>query len=917
MLDMDFVTPVPLTLITCTRCHNTGLFQGKKCGECHGIGFGRMVRGKFLYFGEIFTRTALKFRKAKKRLYYFEVIVGIIFILFFFGVFFRDVHQNDLVADLFSPSFWGAGFGNIVVFFWLGCLALLWLLYRVKSAKITSEEVEKQGFVEEKNALENAWNSGAIENFDAVSHIPHKKRKNIELSFTAEAQEIFREAFFLAEKQKQETVLPIHLFFVLLTNSKIATLFLRLGLPAQIMQEKIVEIFTDGQCKNDPEISFEVQQILFQSYENAYVSRKRYVDVAEVLEAVVGASHPLQEWLYDLGIEQQRFHNVVEWVRIREKMRDQYQKFRVQASKRSKYGMDRAMTAVATPYLNTFSQDLTRSGTLGYLTTCVARDKELEEVFRSIDAGRSGVVLVGERGVGKKTIVDGIAERMIEDTVPKRMYDKRLVQLSTTALVAGVDVNGAQERLIHMMGEISHAKNIILFINNVQDLVTGQGFDISETLAEYLSSGRFLIIATATSEGYNKHILNTSIGSLFARVDIPEMEENAAIQVVESKVGGIEYEQNVFFSYDAIENCVKLSTRFLRDQKLPESAVDLSTEVASFVKSTRGEHQLITKDDVAHVIGQKTGVPVTSISQDESSKLLQLEEEMHHRVVGQAEAVSMVANALRRARAEIRSTKRPIANFLFLGPTGVGKTELAKTIAEVYFGGENRMVRLDMSEYQDVSGIYRLIGRPGEQGTGSLTEAVRQKPFSLVLLDEMEKAHPQILDLFLQVFDDGRLTDSTGRVIDFTNTIIIATSNAGTRYVQEQINAGVALETIRENLMRSELKDHFRPEFLNRFDGIVLFHALNREDTKTIAAYMLKRITKDLDARGIGFRVEESGLEHLAQVGFDPEFGARPMRRAIQDLIENKLAEMILMHQIDRRDTVVLDGAELRVEKGS
>jgi ATP-dependent Clp protease ATP-binding subunit ClpC len=400
-------------------------------------------------------------------------------------------------------------------------------------------------------------------------------------------------------------------------------------------------------------------------------------------------------------------------------------------------------------------------------------------------------------------------------------------------------------------------------------------------------------------------------------VDVPEMEENQAIQVVESKVGGIEYEQNVFFSYDAIENCVKLSSRFLRDQKLPESAVDLCTEVASFVKSTRGEHQLVTKNDVASVIGQKTGVPVTSITQDESSKLLKLEEEMHKRVVGQGEAVSLVANALRRARAEIRSTKRPIANFLFLGPTGVGKTELAKTIAEVYFGGENRMVRLDMSEYQDVGSIYRLIGQPGQQGTGSLTEAVRQKPFSLVLLDEMEKAHPQILDLFLQVFDDGRLTDSTGRVIDFTNTIIIATSNAGTRYVQEQLNAGVALDMIREKLMRTELKDHFRPEFLNRFDGIVLFHALNREDTKVIASYMLKRIAKDLDARGIGFRVEESGLEHLAEVGFDPEFGARPMRRAIQDLVENKLAEMILQRQVDRRDTVVLSGTELRVEKYS
>ncbi len=913
---MDFTPQARLSLILCQTCTGTGFLHDKKCVQCHGIGSGHFVRGKFLFYGESFSEYSLRLKQYKKYLYYFEIGLFTLASVFAIVIFFLKVSEQNIGIEILESNFWSQS--GIAVFFWFGLLGAFWLLYRVKSAKIPVEDVEMQGFEKDKTEIEkNSLSQGMFENFDAVAHIPYKKRKNIALSFTKEAQEMLREAFRLAEKYKQEQVLPLHLFCTLLGNTKISMLFLRLGLPAQTLQDRITAVFSAGTQEKDPLFSETLHQVIFQAYENAYINRKRFVDVTELLEATVGVTPSLQEWMYDLGIEQQKFQNVVEWARIREKMRDQYQKFRVMASKRSKYGLDRAMTAVATPYLNTFSQDLTRSGSLGYLTTCVAREKELEEILRAIDAGRSGVVLVGEHGVGKMTLIHGITERMIEDTVPKRMFDKRLVQLSTTALVAGVDVNGAQERLIHMMSEISHAKNIILFINNLQDLVTGNGFDISETLAEYLSSGRFIIIATATSEGYNQHILNTSIGSLFARVDVPEMEENQAIQVVESKVGGIEYEQNVFFSYDAIENCVKLSSRFLRDQKLPESAVDLCTEVASFVKSTRGEHQLVTKNDVASVIGQKTGVPVTSITQDESSKLLKLEEEMHKRVVGQGEAVSLVANALRRARAEIRSTKRPIANFLFLGPTGVGKTELAKTIAEVYFGGENRMVRLDMSEYQDVGSIYRLIGQPGQQGTGSLTEAVRQKPFSLVLLDEMEKAHPQILDLFLQVFDDGRLTDSTGRVIDFTNTIIIATSNAGTRYVQEQLNAGVALDMIREKLMRTELKDHFRPEFLNRFDGIVLFHALNREDTKVIASYMLKRIAKDLDARGIGFRVEESGLEHLAEVGFDPEFGARPMRRAIQDLVENKLAEMILQRQVDRRDTVVLSGTELRVEKYS
>jgi ATP-dependent Clp protease ATP-binding subunit ClpC len=910
---MQFSLVPPFPLISCPVCFGSGIISQKKCPECHGACFGRMARGKFLYFGKSLHRDSFRFEKVQKILYRTEMVAAVLTVFGSFAYFLFSLAQNNLQGQIFDSKFWENHGVQGMAWFWFAWIAAGFLLYRSNLAKIKEDAVEAQGFKKDE-VLEDLWNSGAIVNFEAVNHLPKKSRKDISVTLSPDALSILQDAYEIADKHHEKEIRPIHIFYSLMSSSKISMLFLRLGLPAQKMQEKIAELFVKGENMSPPHVSLECGQVIFQAYENAYQARRSRVHVTELLEAVMGMNASLQEWFYDLGVEENKLRNVIEWIRIREKMREQYMKFRVAASHRNKYGLDRAMTAVATPYLNSFSQDLTRSAAMGYLTTCVAREKEIQEILRAVDAGRSGVVLVGDHGVGKMTIIDGIAERMVEDAVPVRMYDRRLVQLSTTALVAGVDVNGAQERLIHMMSEIARAKNCILFINNLQDLVTGQGFDISETLAEYLSSGRFLIIATATSDGYNRHILNTSIGSLFARVDIPEMEENAAVQVVESKVGGIEYEQNVFFSYEAVESCVKLSQRFLRDQKLPESAVDLCNEVASFVKSARGEHQLVTRDDVAAVIGQKTGVPVTSITRDESSKLLQLEEEMHKRVVGQAEAVSAVSNALRRARAEIRSTKRPIANFLFLGPTGVGKTELAKTIAEVYFGGENRMVRLDMSEYQDVSSIYRLIGRAGEQGTGILTEAVRQRPFSLVLLDEMEKAHPQVLDLFLQVFDDGRLTDSTGRVIDFTNTIVIATSNAGTRYVQEQIQAGVSQKMIQDALMRTELKTYFRPEFLNRFDGVVLFHPLTREDTKTIAEYMLKRIAKDLDARGIAFRVEASALEYLATVGFDPEFGARPMRRAIQDLVENKLAEMILENKVGRKDTVVFEGSELRVE---
>ena len=288
---------------------------------------------------------------------------------------------------------------------------------------------------------------------------------------------------------------------------------------------------------------------------------------------------------------------------------------------------------------------------------------------------------------------------------------------------------------------------------------------------------------------------------------------------------------------------------------------------------------------------------------------MRLEEEMHKRVIGQDEAVNLVANALRRARAEIRSGARPIANFLFLGPTGVGKTELAKTIAEVYFGGEERMIRLDMSEYQDKTGIYRLIGAPGEKGTGILTEAARRSPFALLLLDEIEKADKDILNLFLQVMDDGRLTDSTGHVVDFTNIILIATSNAGTSYVQEQMRGGLSGDVIKDRLLHGELKQYFRPEFLNRFDGIVLFQPLDHAAIKKIAGLMLKRVAKDLDVKGIELAIKDEALEYFAQVGFDPEFGARPLRRTLQEKVENQLAELLLSGKLKRRDKVEI-GAE-------
>jgi len=913
---MQFAKNPTVPVLSCAKCKSTGFVGFTTCRECRGMSIGAMSEGIFLYFGKPLTRYQIRVRKMRRVLNIFHIVGAIVFGFGFLALFFLYAERNAWWGELFSLDFWFNRVHPQTTLLWFSVLSWCYLWYRVL---VTSEPPHEITY--DRTSGGNRQEISQPQSWIDVRKMKRKNRFDIVATFSPQTQKALEDAYHVADKMGSETLMPLHLFYVLLESSEIASIFIRLGVSVKSLRARIAQYFEKNKGKTEPIISPDVQQIIFNAYAVAREFHDTHVRTTELLVSCVRQSEPLQELLYDLNIDAQKLTNVVEWVKIREQLYEQYVRFQRAASRMSKYGMDRAMTAVATPYLNNFSTDLTLMAKYGHLAACVARDEEIEEVFRIVEGGRQNIILVGEHGVGKMSIVEGVVQRMIAGDAPQRLLDKRFVQISPSSLMAGATVSGAQERLIRIMNEVAKAGNIILFIHNLHELMGGsdgqnEGLDVSGALAEQLSSGRFLMFATATTDAFNRHIVSSQIGTLFTKVDVKKMVQNQAIQVLESKVGSVEYKQNIFFSYDALEKCVKLAMQFLVDQNLPDSALSLMAEVASYARSTHGENSLVTAEDVAYVISQKTGIPATSITEDESKKLMRLEDEMHKRVIGQDAAVELVANALRRARAEIRSQSRPIANFLFLGPTGTGKTELAKTIAEIYFGGENKMVRIDMSEYQDKTSIYRLIGQPGQQGTGVLTEAVRHNPFSLVLLDEMEKADPNVLNLFLQVFDDGRLTDSVGRLIDFTNTIIIATSNAGTSFVQEQLNQGIALDQIREQLIRTELKQYYRPEFLNRFDGIVLFKPLGREQVKQIASLMLKRVAKDLAVRGVELRVEDAALESLIEIGFDPEFGARPMRRAIQENVENKLAELVLTGKLNRRDVLVLgEKGEMRVER--
>jgi ATP-dependent Clp protease ATP-binding subunit ClpA len=381
-------------------------------------------------------------------------------------------------------------------------------------------------------------------------------------------------------------------------------------------------------------------------------------------------------------------------------------------------------------------------------------------------------------------------------------------------------------------------------------------------------------------------------------------------------MGAIEHKQSVIFTYQAVAACVDLALRYMHDGVLPEKAIEVAREVALEVSKRPKVDGIgwVKKEDVASLVSARTNIPINDVAKDEGQKLLQLEQRLHERVIGQEAAITAVASALRRARTELRSTNRPIANFLFLGPTGVGKTELAKATAEVFFGNEAAMVRFDMSEYQDQASVGRLIGGNGQAGL--LTEAIRRAPFSLLLLDELEKAHPEILNLFLQVMDDGRLTDGLGRTIDFTNVILIATSNAGTQYIQDEVANGSSLEIIKTGLMDNELRKNYRPEFLNRFDDVIVFAPLTKDDVVAIAYLLIGKIVERLQAKGLTFTVTDAAIHELSEAGFDPKFGARPLRRVMQERVENAIAEKLLAGGVGRRDSLVYDvGGKLEVHK--
>lgn len=755
--------------------------------------------------------------------------------------------------------------------------------------------------------------------WETVSQLHRSSFHNIAHAWAPRAIDAFEETALQSHELKVDFSLYT-LFEQLLKTPDVQSILIRLELPPTQIASLFHERFLKGEIDH-AELNGTMWQVIAQSYLDAAQGRDPKVTVFHLFDACLSVEQKFKDFFEELGVQPRVLAHCVQWFRFMNHRSQEMRSFRRAAAQRSTNDTGAAMTGMATPLLNSIGEDLTKAVQFGYMAPTIGRENEINSVLRAFQSGSPSVLLVGPTGVGKMSIVQGLAEKMVSQEVPEILKDKRLIRIPISYIVSGSSAAQYQERLMQVIVEAVRSGNVVLAFEDIGALfgvrVGGQtSQDLSDTLTELLEQTRLTAIVTATDEAYRASIARSQFAASATKLDVQQVEDDDAIQILESHAFQTEAKHSVFFTYKAIEQCVTFARRFLQDEVLPANALKLMDETAVLVRNTRGANQLIKAEDVGNVIAEKTNIPTTSINEDEKEKLLHLESIMHERVIGQDEAVSAVSAALRRARADLSGGKRPIASFLFLGPTGVGKTETAKTLADVYFGGENRMTRFDMSEFQDTQSIYRLIGQPGVQGSGLLTEAIRENPFTLLLLDEFEKADSGILNVFLQVMDDGRLTDNMGHVVDFTNSIIIATSNAGASYIQQAVRAGTRTETIKQHLLDEELQKYFRPELINRFDGVIVFTPLNQEQIEEVAHLMISSIGHRLyQQKGIKLDVTERAVEQMARKGYSPEFGARPMRRVVQSDVEDVLARILLEGKIGRNQTIVIDvGGSIRIE---
>jgi len=793
--------------------------------------------------------------------------------------------------------------------------------------------------------------------------------------FTERAQRVILLAQEEAKKLNHNLIGTEHLLLGLIAEGEgiAAKVLQSLGTDLNTVRKEIEKLLGKGDPtpKNFIGYTPRAKKVLELAYDEARRLGHNYIGTEHILLGLIREGEGVaSQVLMNLGIDLERARNEV---------------IKMLGGDAKMPGKSRKQ--IKTPNLDQFGRDLTELAAEGKLDPVIGREKEIERVIQVLSRRtKNNPCLIGEPGVGKTAIAEGLAQRIVEGDVPEILKDKRVVTLDLASVVAGTKFRGEfEERLKRVMNEIKEAGNIILFIDEMHTII-GAGaaegaIDASNILKPALARGELQTIGATTLDEYRKHVeKDPALERRFQPIVVDEPTVEDTIAILKGLRDKYEAHHRVKITDEAIRAAAVLSNRYITDRFLPDKAIDLIDEAASrvrlkaltappelkeledqleeiqkekdaavksqeFEKAARlrdkeGEIKEklehlkqkwqqdkkldrlnVNEEEIAKIVSSWTGIPVSKLTEEETERLLKMEDILHRRVIGQEEAVKAVARAIRRARAGLKDPKRPIGSFIFLGPTGVGKTELARALAEALFGDEEAMARIDMSEYMERHTVSRLVGAPpgyvGFEEGGQLTEKVRRRPYSVILLDEIEKAHPDVFNILLQILEDGRLTDAKGRTVDFRNTVLIMTSNVGAHLIQKEKTLGFvphrreeeSYNKMKESIME-ELKKTFRPEFLNRIDEVIVFHALNEEHIKKIVELMLNELNERLKDYEIQIEVTESAKEILTKEGFDPLYGARPLRRAIQRLVEDQLSEKMLQGEISRGNTVIIDGAD-------
>jgi len=809
-----------------------------------------------------------------------------------------------------------------------------------------------------------------------------RKDKNMAGRFTQRAERVFLLAENIAKNMGHKIIGTEHLLLALVEEGEGigAKALKELGLDSERISSKIIQITgVNPAVTGEVALSPRVKRVIQLATEEAARQEVNYVGTEHILLGLIIEGEGIAaRVLADLKVKPEKI-----WEQVVTLLGGEVEGTPMPGSST---GNTKSGQQGNTPTLNEFGRDLTVMAAEGKLDPVVGRKNEIERVIQVLSRRtKNNPVLIGEPGVGKTAIAEGLAQRIVNNKVPETLVDKRVTTLDLSSMVAGTKYRGEfEERMKKVMEEIRLAGNVIVFIDELHTLI-GAGaaegaIDAANILKPALARGEMQCIGATTLDEYRKHFeRDPALERRFQPIIVGEPNTEEAVAILQGLRDRYEAHHRVKITDEAIVAAVRLSDRYISDRFLPDKAIDLMDEAASRVRlrsltappslkeleevidnlkkekeatvkmqefekaakirdeelkkreelievrkdweaSREKDVMVVGPDDIAGIVSSWTGIPVNKLAEGESERLLQLEQILQERVIGQKEAVSAVARSVRRARAGLKDPKRPIGSFIFLGPTGVGKTQLARTLAEALFGDENALIRIDMSEYMEKHAVSKMVGSPpgyvGHDEGGQLTEMVRRKPYSVILFDEIEKAHPEVFNILLQVLEDGRLTDSKGRAVDFRNCVLIMTSNVGASYLKRESlgfisgrNEESEYKSMSSKIME-ELKKTFRPEFLNRVDEIVVFHQLQKDDLVKITAILVNDISKRLKDQEYFLTLDTEALEYIAREGNDPTYGARPLRRAIQRLIEDPLSEKILEGKFSAGDSININLAD-------